>query len=159
MFPGKSWTNRTCVGDVSPVLVPALPRGDVYDVIESKAVSIPTIEEAALAAFRAAVGFRAAINTVDFAEMCVRNFNSHVSAEIGVRIPGFESLGRGLVGKLGEFAVGQQFEDTTKIGATITGEAAETFYGGFFLAVAVEIGIENWREALQRLLAVAAIGL
>src|SRR5260370_2253350 len=68
----------------SRILVPTLRRGYVYHVIECETMSIPAIDEAALAAFWAAIGVGTIVDAVDFAQPAVFDFHNHMAAHIGI---------------------------------------------------------------------------
>ncbi len=71
-----------------------------------------------------------------------------MAAEVGVCMAAFKYLRRRLDGQNGKIAARIQLQDTTKVRAAIPGQAAPAQHDRFFLAVTIQIGVENWREVL-----------
>src|SRR5258708_2959333 len=144
-------------GEAAPkVLIPTLRRWNIYDVIESEAVSIPPVNKIPLAAFGTAVRLRSGMNCVEFMQSPVFNLDNHVAAEVRGCVAALKCFWHRLNRQNRELAVRHQLQDAGKIGAAVPGKTAKTFYERFFLAVAIQIAVQNRREAVQRLLPVAA---
>jgi hypothetical protein len=122
-------------------------------------VSIPPVNKIPLAAFGTAVRIGSGIDCVDFVQSPVFNLDNHVAAEARGWVAALKRFWHRLNRQKRELAVRHQLQDAAKIGATVAGKTAKTFHDRFFLAVAIQIAVQNWREALQRLFPVAASSL
>src|SRR5258707_14922795 len=107
-------------GEAAPkVLIPTLRRWNIYDVIESEAVSIPPVNKIPLAAFGTAVRLPSGINCVDFVQSPVLNLDNHVAAKVRGRVAALKCFCHRLNRQNRELAVCHQLQDAAKIGATV----------------------------------------